>query len=139
MWEARTSGSITATPLVVGDRVYAASSDGLVYAFPRLCAGSGGLCPALWVGRTGGPLKEQPVVATGLVYVTSTDGNMYVFADAADAVGTRESERAPLLVEPIGPLPPRPTVWGDRALVTIAADGTLSAWTVDGVSLDRER
>ena len=133
LWRTKTGGSIVATPLVVGNRVYVASSDGLIYAFPTVCADTGGSCPPLWVGRTGGPLKEQPVVDNGHVYVTSTAGAMYVFADAADTQGT---ERAPLWVEPVGPLPQNPMVVADRAVVTIAADGTLAAWTVDGASLD---
>ena len=139
LWEAQTGGAIAATPLVVGNRVYAASSDGLLYAFPSGCADAGASCPALWVGRTGGPLNEPPAVANGLVYVTSTDGNLYVFADTVDPSDTPGSERAPVLVEPIGPLPPSPTVWAARGLVTIAADGTLSAWTVDAASLDGVR
>ena len=107
VWRTHTGGSIVATPLVVGDRVYVASSDGFVYIYPTVCADPAGWCPPLWYGRTGGPLKEQPVVANGLVYVTSTDGNMYVFSNASDTQG---SVRAPLLVEPVGPIPPSPMV-----------------------------
>ncbi len=133
LWRAHTGGSIAATPLLAGGRVYVASSDGLIYAFPAMCADPGGSCPPLWVGRTGGPLKEQPVVANGLAYVTSTDGYMYAFADASATLG---SERAPLVVESVGPLPPTPMVAGGHTLVTIAADGRLTAWTIDGASPD---
>lgn len=136
IWRAQTGGSIVATPLVIGGRVYAASSDGLVYAFPTDCADPARTCPPLWISRTGGPLKEQPVVANGLMYVASTDGNLYVFRDDC---GTQGSECAPLLVEPIGSLPPSPMVSGDRTLLTIGAEGTITAWTVDGLSPDAPR
>ena len=136
LWRAQTGGSIVATPLVVGGRVYAASSDGRVYAFPTACTDPQGPCSPLWIGRTDGPLKETPVATNGLVYVTSTDGNLYVFRDDC---ATQGSECAPLLVEPVGPLPPGPLIAGDRTLVTIGADGTITAWTVDGLSPDEPR
>jgi hypothetical protein len=64
--------------------------------------------------------------------VASTDGSLSIFRDHC---GTGGAECVPLRVEPIGDLPPSPSVWGDRALLTIAADGRLSAWTVGGASL----
>jgi hypothetical protein len=70
------------------------------------------------------------------VYVSSIDGSLYAFRDDC---GTDGAECVPLRVEPIGDLPPSPTVWGDRALFTIAADGKLAAWSVGGASLDGVR
>ena len=128
LWRGQTGGSIVGTPSVVGGRVYVASNDGGLYAFPTSCETGGARCDAIWIGRTGGPIRDQPVVSNGIVYVASTDGKLYGFAEACETT----DDCRPTFVVSLGDLPTRPAVWADRVVFAMSADGTLSAFTIDG-------
>lgn len=79
VWKFKTEGRVISTPAVVGDVVYIASTDGVLYAVNR----SDGT--QRWKFETKGPIASSPAVSGGLVYVSSLDGNIYA-VDAASGV-----------------------------------------------------
>jgi outer membrane protein assembly factor BamB len=70
-WKFRTRGRVISSPLVVGDVVYAGSSDGSLYAINRADG------TQRWKFDTRGPVASSPALHNGLVYVSSVDGNIY--------------------------------------------------------------
>ncbi|MFC4948929.1 PQQ-binding-like beta-propeller repeat protein [Pseudonocardia sp. GCM10023141] len=70
-WSAPTGGKVLATPRAVGGTVFAASTDGSVYAFN---ADDGAL---RWTFPTSGTLGSAPDVLGGVVYVGSDDSFLY--------------------------------------------------------------
>lgn len=70
-WKFSTGTYWIASVAVADDRVYAASTDGHLYA---LTLGSG---TQLWSYQTGARITSSPAVADGLVYVLSYDDTMY--------------------------------------------------------------
>jgi len=70
----------------------------------------------------------MPLVVNGVVFVASTDGKTYAFPEDCDATPVCSS----LFVEAAGDLPQTPAMWENRILYTVVANGTLTAYTVDG-------
>jgi outer membrane protein assembly factor BamB len=66
------------TPLVVGDRLYLISDDGVAGAFE---ASTG---RAIWSGRVGGTFYGAPILIDGKIYANSKEGQTAVW-EAADA------------------------------------------------------
>src|SRR5439155_12467105 len=78
VWSASTPNQSAVTAAAVaGGRVFAASLDGFLYAWPTTCADP---CAPLWsvaVGRLG--TNSPPTIADGVIYIGGYDGNVYAF------------------------------------------------------------
>jgi outer membrane protein assembly factor BamB len=127
LWEASTGGGVTAIPVIADGMVLVGSSDGRVNAFPTACGTEGGTCRPRWVAHIEAPITQPPVVAGGLVLVVSTDGTLSILPE--DCSRTCR----PLSALTLGDLPAAPLSWADRTIYATSADGTLTAYTVDGV------
>jgi len=89
-WKFKTGGRVISTPAVVGDVVYAGSTDGALYAVNRADG------TERWKFETNGPIASSPAVSGGLVYISSLDGNIYAVEAASGAkrwVFATEGER----------------------------------------------
>ena len=93
-WRVTPGGSIRAALAVEGDRVYAGSQDGALYA---LDAGTG---RTLWRFATGGEILGRPAATPDAVYAASTDGFLYA-VDRAGKERWRYAAGAPLSAPPV--------------------------------------
>jgi outer membrane protein assembly factor BamB len=116
LWTGLTGGYIYATPLVVNGVVYAASTDGLLYAFDAAgntnCSGTPKVCTPLWTASTGhGTIGASPIEVNGVVYVNGS-GSISAF----DAAGNTNCSGTPKTCTPLwttstgGPLLSSPAV-----------------------------
>ncbi|HEX6316205.1 MAG TPA: PQQ-binding-like beta-propeller repeat protein [Gemmatimonadaceae bacterium] len=71
VWKFKTGGRVISTPLVVGDAVYAGSTDGSLYAVDRRDGSQ------RWKFDSRGPIASSPAFHNGLVYFSSLDGLVY--------------------------------------------------------------
>ncbi len=76
-WSFHTKGRVIASPAVAGDTVYAASTDGNLYALD-LATGA-----QKWSFHSHGRIASSPAVAGGQVFFESYDGNFYALDAAA--------------------------------------------------------
>jgi outer membrane protein assembly factor BamB len=76
-WKFKTNGSVKSSPAIVGDLVFAGSSDDNVYAI-NLRSGE-----QVWAYKTTDAVEAAPCVVEGCVYVGSQDGFLYAL-DAKD-------------------------------------------------------
>lgn len=79
VWKFKTPGRVISTPLVVGEAVYAGSTDQHLYAIDRATG------TLRWKLQTGGAVNSSPAYRDGTVYVLSLDGKLYA-VDAASGV-----------------------------------------------------
>ncbi len=82
-WSLQTSREITAPPVVAGDYVYVASTDGTLYAVHRHEGGTSR--EPVWTFETGGAISASPALADGAVVVASWDGCVYALGQDVDA------------------------------------------------------
>ena len=103
VWDYVAGAPITATPAVVGDRVYIAAEDGSVVAVDL---GTGG---TIWRYDSGLPAAVTPAIADGLVFVVFRPGLVSALdADTGSVVWTKRLRVASL---------PSPTVADGRVFV----------------------
>jgi eukaryotic-like serine/threonine-protein kinase len=79
-WSFHVKGAFVASPAVVGDTVFAESTDGFLYAVNR---SNGAL---KWKFETKGRVVSSPAVANGIVYFGSFDSNFYAVDAATGAL-----------------------------------------------------
>ena len=85
-----TDGAIVGDPVVDGDTVFVASSDGKLYAFDLDLH----LKPG-WPFKTGDKIWSTPVVRNGIVYISSADHKLYaVDAESGKEIWHFEAEAA---------------------------------------------
>ncbi|MBW2142151.1 MAG: PQQ-binding-like beta-propeller repeat protein, partial [Deltaproteobacteria bacterium] len=71
LWEFRTRSRISASPLVLGDKVYFGAMDGKLYALNRH---EGELD---WKLSLKAPVKLSPVYAANLLFMRTEDGKLH--------------------------------------------------------------
>jgi outer membrane protein assembly factor BamB len=79
-WTFHAKGAFVSSPAVVGDTVYAGSTDGKLYAVTRATGA------VKWKFETKGRVVSSPAVANGLVYFGSYDSNFYAVDAATGAL-----------------------------------------------------
>lgn len=107
-----TGTSFFSDPAVGGGKVYTASLDGNLYAFPTDCAGS---CMPLWsvpIGTLG--TNSPPTLASGNIFLGGYDGRIYAF-DATDGTQLWSAKVNPPTQDPLNFAP---AVAGDRVYVS---------------------
>jgi outer membrane protein assembly factor BamB len=91
--------ALTQSPALADGVLYAASTDGRVFAFPAGGCGDRFFCPASWGTETGATVTVQPAVAGGVVYTGAADGTLKAF----DASGCGGDDCPPLWTADAGP------------------------------------
>ncbi len=98
LWKTPTDGAFDAAPLVRGDRVYAATMSGTVYA---LNAATGAV---EWrTSATARPIAVTPALsADGLLFVAADDGFLHVIAaETGNLIRSRRVSATPLRTSPV--------------------------------------
>lgn len=111
-WRFQTGSTIYSAPTIVGDTVYATSSDRRLYAL-QLNSGT-----FLWAFATQDSIAGSPAFADGLIYIASEDRRVY----ALDALTGRERWR----FAAGGPLATSPVI-ADGVIYIGSDDGALYA------------
>ena len=104
--------SFFSDPAVGGGKVYTASLDGNLYAFPTNCVGT---CSPTWavpVGTLG--TNSPPTLSKGNIYIGGYDGRVYAF-DATDGTQRWSAKVNPPIQDPLNFAP---SVSGDRVFVS---------------------
>src|SRR6188768_2247789 len=70
-WKFKTGGRVISSPLVVGDVVYAGSTDGSLYAVNKADG------TQRWKFDSRGPISSSPAFHAGTIYILSMDGLVY--------------------------------------------------------------
>lgn len=110
-----------ASPLVVGEMVYAPNVDGMLYVFDMTMEGNDKLA---WKVELGGKLWAQPVMDGGNLYITSLDHNVHVV--------DLQTHEASLITQLGGAIPGVPSL-GDGQLYVGSFDSSMVAInTTDG-------
>jgi len=107
-----TGTSFFSDPAVGGGKVYTASLDGNLYAFPTDCVGS---CSPIWsvpIGNLG--TNSPPTLANGNIYLGGYDGRVYAF-DATDGAKLWSAKVNPPTQDPLNFAP---AVAGDRVYIS---------------------
>jgi outer membrane protein assembly factor BamB len=79
LWTFKTKGRVDASPVIVGSRVFAPSSDGNLYGLD-LASGK-----EFWRYEVGSPMSASPAVGGGRLVVGTEDGVVFCFGDKAVA------------------------------------------------------
>jgi len=123
-WASTIFGASTSAPAVDGNRVFVASTDEHVYAFPTSCSNP---CSSAWTSAlAGGEFHaSSPETFDGDVFVAATDGKVYAYPESCSATCN------PLWVSKAtgGPIYGSPAV--DDGMVFVgSSDDTLYAYSV---------
>jgi outer membrane protein assembly factor BamB len=124
-WRFTTEGDGISSPVVVGDRVYAGSGDGHLYALDRLTG------ERIWAFDAHSAIHSSPAVENGLVFFETRDGGL-VAVDAASG-----KQRWRVATGPDKPLPwghetgdyyiASPVLAGNGVVIFGAGDGSARA------------
>jgi outer membrane protein assembly factor BamB len=124
-WRFTTEGDGISSPVVVGDRVYAGSGDGHLYALDRLAG------ERIWAFDAHSAIHSSPAVENGLVFFETRDGGL-VAVDAASG-----KQRWRVATGPDKPLPwghetgdyyiASPVLAGNGVVIFGAGDGSVRA------------
>jgi len=124
-WRFATEGDGISSPVVVGDRVYAGSGDGHLYALDRLTG------ERIWAFDVHNAIHSSPAVENGLVFLATRDGAL-VAVEAANG-----KQRWRVATGPDKPLPwghetgdyyiASPVLAGNGVVIFGAGDGSVRA------------
>ena len=73
LWKVKTLGKVDASPVIAGEHVIAASSDGRLHILD-LKTGN-----ILWEYEIGSPVVSTPAVTSKMIVVGAMDGKVYCF------------------------------------------------------------
>jgi len=124
-WRFATEGDAVSSPVVAGDRVYAGSGDGHLYALDRLTGSR------IWAFDAHSAIHSSPAVGNGLVFIVTRDGALV----AVDATSGKQRWR--VATGPDKPLPwghetgdyyiASPVLAGNGVVIFGAGDGSIRA------------
>jgi outer membrane protein assembly factor BamB len=124
-WRFTTDGDAISSPVVAGDRVYAGSGDGQLYALDRLTG------DRIWTFDAHSAIHSSPAAENGLVFFATRDGAL-VAVDAASG-----KQRWRVATGPDKPLPwghetgdyyiASPVLAGNGVVIFGAGDGSVRA------------
>lgn len=124
-WRFATEGDGISSPVVVGDRVYAGSGDGHLYALDRLTGAT------IWTFDARSAIHSSPAAENGLIFFATRDGGLV----AVDAATGRHRWR--VATGPDKPLPwghetgdyyiASPVLAGNGVVLFGAGDGSVNA------------
>jgi outer membrane protein assembly factor BamB len=77
VWAFLTRARVDSSPLIVGNRVFVGSSDGILYELDLAKGGK------TWEFTAGAPLTASPAAAQGALVIGSQDGVLYCFGSDA--------------------------------------------------------
>lgn len=89
-WSFQTGATVRATPAVTGDRVFAGSGDGRLYAIDRASG------KPVWKYDAGSPVHASPAVAGGLVVSATLGGRIFAVDEATGTLRWSVMTGAPL-------------------------------------------
>jgi outer membrane protein assembly factor BamB len=129
-WTANVGGGVATPPVVAGETVLVATTNGRLVALPAAGCGAA-TCIPLWEGQLGGTPSSAPAAGGDVAYVGTEEGDVVAFA--SDGCGTATC--APLARLDVGAEITGGPIVHDARVTVATADGRLVAYGLSDYGL----